>query len=300
MAGKDEIVTGRESLYVLFGATGETRSLNVIRWDRGVSFCREGANVHIRYHDGGAAALLERFPDDRLAEDGLRRLQTKIRRRFRYRRLAGAAKGVAAWGVAPLAALTLGLALNAAVTGTAGTPAPAAPISGPDVASVRAPARPTELAAAMADGVRAGKYSVPLSEKGTGALYVFSDPLCPHCRNLEPELDQLSAEYIVHVFPVSVIGGEESALQAAKTLCAGGADRVARWKTSIAGVTLSAAACSDGAAAVLANDKIFRMMRLKGVPTLVNAAGEQMPDSLPSDAASVGKWLRSSLSETPQ
>ncbi|WP_223862847.1 DsbC family protein [Pseudomonas cannabina] len=143
----------------------------------------------------------------------------------------------------------------------------------------------------MNAGTRAGKYAVQLSQGGKGTVYVFSDPSCPHCRNFEPELEKLAADYTIQLFPVSVIGGPESSTAISQMLCAKPEDRANYWKKIVKGDRLDAPTCPEGEAAVSANDQIFRKLNFLGTPTVVNTSGEQTPLTLPNTARAISQWL---------
>lgn len=248
------------------------------------------------------------FSTELLAHAAFQSLQATLKRYARYRRAASFFKNIVKWGVAPVILAMLALAINMVATRAAGeNPAGSAPLAAlpvtpgalqqPSAPAPRAPVtNPAELAKAMADGVNAGKYSVQLSKGSKGTLYVFSDPSCPHCQSLEPELAKLAKNYTIHIFPVTVIGGALVSQHVAKLLCAKQDARGALWKKLVAGNDLQGSPCVEGSTAVAANDQIFRVMRFPGTPTIINAAGEQVPDSIPNTAEAIDQWITASSS----
>lgn len=64
-----------------------------------------------------------------------------------------------------------------------------------------------------------GRYTVTLSSGHPRTLYVFADPLCPHCRDIEPTLEAMTRDYNVEIFPVSVIGKYASSEKIIPVLC---------------------------------------------------------------------------------
>jgi TrbB protein len=234
-----------------------------------------------------------------------------MQRFTRRERRLNLAKAIALWVVAPFIAALFALGLNAAATRPAGgalgassagpLPSPgqqmaatgAALSAQPPAAVPRAPA--SEIAKGMGSALQAGKFSVQLSKGTKGTLYVFSDPLCPHCQDFEKQLDGLAKDYTVHVFPVSVIGGANSANRIAHLLCTDPSSRPTNWKKLIAGGRMTdAAPCPQGAQAAAANDQIFRVLGLPGTPTVVAADGRIMPETVALTAPGVDGWMRES------
>lgn len=310
MKSNDIIRPFEKSLFVQFGSTGELQHVSTLRLDQGVTFIRSGNTIEARYHDGaGEAFVIERFSSEPLANTAFQNLQAALKRYARTRRFAGYWKATVKWGFAPLAVAVLALGLNMAATramggtaaggiGVAGA-APMVPLpSNLGAATMQQPivarpavASPAELARAMADGAKSGKYAVQLSKGSKGTLYVFSDPSCPHCQDLEPELDKLAKDYTIYIFPVTVIGGEASTHRTAKLMCSKPDARAALWKKIVQGDDLPNAECAEGTDAVARNDQMFRVMRFLGTPTIINAAGEQTPDSIPNTADAITQWM---------
>ncbi|HHV7525053.1 TPA: DsbC family protein [Burkholderia orbicola] len=310
MKSNDIIRPFEKSLFVQFGSTGELQHVSTLRLDQGVTFIRSGNTIEARYHDGaGEAFVVERFSSEPLANTAFYNLQAALKRYARVRRFAGYWKATVKWGFAPLAVAVFALGLNMAATrgmggaaaggiGVAGA-APMVPLpSNLGAAAVQQPiaarpavASPAELARAMADGAKSGKYAVQLSKGSKGTLYVFSDPSCPHCQDIEPELDKLAKDYTIYIFPVTVIGGEASTHRTAKLMCSKPDARAALWKKIVQGDDLPNAECAEGTDSVARNDQMFRVMRFLGTPTIINAAGEQTPDSIPNTADAINQWM---------
>lgn len=302
MKTRDTIRLFEQSLYIQYGTTGELQSVSSLRLDQGVTFTKEANSIFARYHNAAASFLIERFASDSLANTAYQQLQRMVQRHSWHRRLAMACKGMLLWGALPAIGLMFLLVLNLALTRVGGgTPQGAVPMISEAVAaqpqlartSIRQPARPDapELAQAMADGVKAGKFSITYSRGTKGTLYVFSDPSCPSCRSLERELVKLARDYTIHVFPVSVIGGNLSAQRLVRLMCAPADARAPMWKKLMAGANPGGEECSEGAAAVAANDQIFRTMRFEGTPTMISAGGERFPDASPNTSAEIQGWM---------
>lgn len=149
-------------------------------------------------------------------------------------------------------------------------------------------------------------FTVPLSEGHERTLYVFSDPSCPHCRDIEPVLERLSGSFNIRIFPVSVTGGEKSASQAQKVLCE--SDATARrnaWKALFSPGeemlfpvktesedTKAASDCELASRAVSVNDKAFRAYQFAGTPWVLSDRGQAVPQELLNNATEVALWLK--------
>jgi len=298
------------ALYLQFASTGESRSASTLQLDQGITVSKDGASVVGRYHLGDSSFVIENFSSENLAANALSMIQASMQRFAKRQRWTTTVKGAVRWGLAPVIAAMFALALNAAATRSLVSNAPATPYgaNGPLPAPMSLPAPvaaapvPTEaaqppvaeVAKGMGDAIKDGRLSVQLSTGPKGTLYVFSDPSCPHCQDFERELDTLGKSYTVQVLPVDVVGHALSTSRIGQMLCMPAADRAAAWKKLIAGAGLSGSKqCADGAAAGVANDRIFAALGLSGTPTVVAADGRIMPYSTPLKAACVDAWMQS-------
>ena len=75
------------------------------------------------------------------------------------------------------------------------------------------------LATVLKRNADRGMFTINLSSGHERTLYAFLDPACPNCRLLEPALKRLASDFNVVIYPVSVIGGEESTDRVAPLLC---------------------------------------------------------------------------------
>jgi thiol:disulfide interchange protein DsbC len=103
--------------------------------------------------------------------------------------------------------------------------------------------------------------------RGTGerSLYIFTDPDCPFCRQIEPELDKLKDVTIYYMLmPLSDITAEK----VTSVWCA--KDRVGAWKLAISGKPVPSARCQ-------APIEEFRMAAkrfgIQGTPSMISADG---------------------------
>lgn len=308
MKSNDIIRPFEKSLLVQFGSTGELQHVSTLRLDQGVTFIRSGNTIEARYHNGTSQVfIVERFSSEPLTNTAFHNLQAALKRYARVRCWVGYWKATVIWVFAPLAVTVFALGLNMVATRgmhsasgirVAGATQIMPPSSNLSAAAVQQPitarpavASPAELARAMADGAKSGKYAVQLSKGNKGTLYVFSDPSCLHCQDLEPELDKLAKDYTIYIFPVTVIGGEASSLRTAKLMCAKPDARSTLWKKIVKGDDLQNTECAKGTDAVARNDQMFRVMQFRGTPTIINGVGEQTPDSIPNTADAINQWM---------
>lgn len=304
MKTKDDICLFGHSMLLDFAATGASGSITAIRLDEGVRFTLEGAVIRAHFFTEPPPAMIERFSSEELAESAFLYLQKFMRRYVFMRRAKNALKKILGWVIAPLVALLLALSLNIALT--RGSDARAASVQTPTshasrtlpvssrLAATPQPTRPpsAELARAMADGARAEKFSIRLSKGKEGALYVFSDPGCSYCRALEPELDKLAKRFTIHLFPVSVIGGRQSAERVSPIMCAGTELRASAWRQLAIDRASVARGCVAGDEAIAANNEIFRAAGLSGTPTIIASNGSTYPESSPNTAAAIAEWAK--------
>jgi protein-disulfide isomerase len=103
---------------------------------------------------------------------------------------------------------------------------------------------------------------------GTGATYyVFSDPNCPFCKDLEKAVDTV-AGYTPVVLPLGYKPGSRDL--SAAVMCS--ADPAKEWKRAIAG-TSAAKPCEQGYQLVDASMRAFEKLGLSSTPTMVTPKG---------------------------
>lgn len=122
----------------------------------------------------------------------------------------------------------------------------------------------------------AGRSGISLADDGK-AFYVFSDPKCPYCQQLESTLEQLGTGHRPIILPVAYKPGAKEVAQS--ILCAKDA-RVAtrRWRQALAKpeAPLKVAPngdCSKGLEMLADNMTLFEMLKLTGTPAVVTASG---------------------------
>jgi len=309
MKNNDVIRISNNQLFVQFLTTGEHKKSTVINLTKNVQFKVDDTNL--AFTVAGQDQSIEVFSSEALAKTAYETLQEKLTKHFRNQSLFGIGKGVLKWVLLPLFILFFALALNGIVARalSSGSPfpmatapmignnmpmIPSAAVPAPTPAAPAATAIPaSELSKAMDDGVKADKFSVQLSSGKAGTLYVFSDPMCPHCRDIEPQLEKLAKDYTIHIFPVTIIGGTRSASIVSSVLCLPPEQRVAAWKKAIAGEPVGTASCGNGDKAFGANDQIFRAMQFPGTPQIIASNGATPGTDVEFTADGIATWYKS-------
>lgn len=121
-------------------------------------------------------------------------------------------------------------------------------------------------------------------------VYVFVDPLCPYCKQLEPKLEALALNgYEIHLYPTPV--HKESKPLIAGIACA--SDKAAAWRSAITNETVKGP--TDCAAAESVNEfaiSFFQQFGFAYTPTIVNEAGFSHPGAFSNDAELVAFLAR--------
>lgn len=292
-------VTGTQ-LHIRFASALDPAGLNVLSLANGLALRRQERSVVAGFD--GATNVLGTFANERQAEDALDAIHRTLQRHARREGLLRWMRGAMKYAALPFGLILLGMALNAEVKPSGPLPVPAMPMplappppTTPIAATTGPEVSASAIASALQKGAESGKYAVRLGNAKAGApLYVFEDPLCPHCQEFAPTLDALAKQRPVYIFPVSVIGGAASKALAAKVICEASSGREAKWNQALHGV-LSAASGTDtagcGEAGVAANDEIFAMMGLRFTPTVFDATGRMLPPEQDMSPAGIDRWL---------
>jgi len=121
--------------------------------------------------------------------------------------------------------------------------------------------------------------------KGGRVLAVFSDPDCPYCKRLEPELAKLN-NVTIYTFLYPLTGLHPEAGRKAELIwCA--KDKAAAWQKFMAtGELPSSNSCPTP---IERNSQLGQSMNINGTPTLIAADGRIMPGA--SSAAQIDDWL---------
>jgi len=129
---------------------------------------------------------------------------------------------------------------------------------------------------------------VRVNGKGRRTLYVFSDPDCPYCRSLEPELDKLDDVTIyIFLYPIESLHSD-AARKAQSIWCqADEKGRPALWHRVVTRTeTIGTTECENP---IQRNVALGASLGLQGTPTIVAADGRTLPGMAP--AASIEEWL---------
>lgn len=102
-------------------------------------------------------------------------------------------------------------------------------------------------------------------------LYVFSDPLCPYCKRLEPQLAAMAARgYEVHIFPTPV--HDEAKPLIAGIACAD--NKANAWRDAITNEHATTdGECREGKIAADESLRFFRQFGFNSTPTVINDTG---------------------------
>lgn len=173
-----------------------------------------------------------------------------------------------------------------------GTPAPvsaAAPVA-PELRDLSSSDQLTSTEmTVVVNAVR--QYGIRLRPEGV-PFVVFSDPNCPACRALDPQLLTADSRFMPIIVPVAFKPGSEMAVQ--RVLCA--KDRVAAWNAAVQGAPAEGDAGSDGQCAgapeaVLANNGAFAGLRFTSTPTIVSGLGKVVAAGAPGSVHELNQWL---------
>ncbi|MBF7144969.1 MULTISPECIES: DsbC family protein [Pseudomonas] len=160
-------------------------------------------------------------------------------------------------------------------------------------------------------------FTVNYSTGHARTLYVFADPHCPNCTRLDPALNALSDAFNVVVFPVSVIGKEQSVADITPVLCLPPEQRKPAWnalfdpgrdgldlgKEPQAGQPGAAskdvaaanggqpANCADAQNALGVNEVAYQTYRIPGTPWVIADDGRYVPQALLKDASRLQSFL---------
>lgn len=123
-------------------------------------------------------------------------------------------------------------------------------------------------------------------EQRRETVFVFSDPNCPHCRNIEPMLEQLAKRTNVVVLPVAYQLATSGKAQA--VMCKAG-DRHAAWTAATQSPQTAQPQpfCDEGRDIVTTNMRAFEGLGFTSTPTLVSSSGSILVGEgySPEDAA---------------
>jgi thiol:disulfide interchange protein DsbC len=127
--------------------------------------------------------------------------------------------------------------------------------------------------------------SLPISDalktvKGSGQrkLYIFVDPNCSFCKQLEPELAKLT-DVTIYRFVLAVLGPGSQA-KARQVWCSSQSD--VAWGDAMAGKTLGAEKASCDDSAITRNAQLARKLGVSATPTIVFSNGARVAAAMTS------------------
>jgi len=128
---------------------------------------------------------------------------------------------------------------------------------------------------------------------GSRVFAVFSDPDCPYCKRLEPELAKID-DATIYTFLMPLVQLHENAREnAINVWCA--ADRVHAWSQfMLHNETPKSRSCDHP---VDRNVSLGERLQINGTPTLIAADGRIMPGA--ASAAQIEAWLANSRMSEP-
>lgn len=141
-------------------------------------------------------------------------------------------------------------------------------------------------------------FTVDYSSGHARTLYVFADPSCPNCQRVEPLLQGASSQYNVVVFPVSVIGREQSVAAITPVLCLPPEQRKAAWITLFdvghegleigkekptSETDADPTRCAEAQQALVVNEVAYQTYRIPGTPWVISDDGRHVSQALLSD-----------------
>jgi thiol:disulfide interchange protein DsbC len=136
----------------------------------------------------------------------------------------------------------------------------------------------------MSELTKIDPVSLPLNQavktvKGDGSriLYVFADPECGYCKQLERTIAQLeNATIYTFLYPVL---GARSAANAEAIWCA--ADRSKAWEDYMTvGGAVAPVKCANP---ISKNIELGESLGITGTPTIITASGQRVPGAVPLD-----------------
>lgn len=123
----------------------------------------------------------------------------------------------------------------------------------------------------LADAIQMGS--------GSRKLYLFSDPDCPYCRQLENELPKLK-DVAVYIFPFPLVGLHPNARSVAESIWCQ-ADRSAAWHLYVAaGQAPQTKTCDNP---ISRNLLLGERLRIQGTPALIFEDGTVVPGAIGAD-----------------
>lgn len=114
------------------------------------------------------------------------------------------------------------------------------------------------------------KESAILETKGTSSreLFVFTNPDCPYCKKLEPELAKLNN---VTIYRILIPATPEAFAKSVSVWCTN--DKLSAWNSLISGQSPKNESCDNP---INKNLTLSNKLKISGTPTLVDSKGNRL------------------------
>ncbi len=144
--------------------------------------------------------------------------------------------------------------------------------------------RLTEINKISFDGLPKDAAIVFKEGKGTRQLAVFSDPDCPYCRRLEPELAKLK-DVTIYLYMLPLSMHPEASAKSEAVWCSN--DRASSWRELLLNNKVAAEAKCNTPIQLVAG--VAKQLNISGTPTLISGDGRVKPGAM--DAQAIDHWL---------
>jgi thiol:disulfide interchange protein DsbC len=126
--------------------------------------------------------------------------------------------------------------------------------------------------------------------KGNGSrrMAVFSDPDCPYCRKLQPELNKLD-DVTIYIFPYPIASLHPDSERQSKLIWCS-KDRVKAWEDVLLEGKLPVGSSTNCANPVHENIVLGQRLHVDGTPALIFSNGRRVPGY--ADARHIEQMLR--------
>lgn len=122
-----------------------------------------------------------------------------------------------------------------------------------------------------------------LSADDQHTLFVFSDPFCPYCKELEKTLESMESEWKIRIFP-SPVHQESYPVIRAIACASSPKEKADIWRKSInEGVVTGNTQCDLGKAAPEEGLQFFRDLGFRSTPTIISGDGRVRVGAYPRD-----------------
>ena len=305
---KDLVRLNYNNLYLQFSKTGQRNRFTQLALPLNGTVNRAGVDLLFSSCSSSAPYSIETFANESLAEEGFEQIHRAVLRFQRLHAIRASLKGGIKWLLLPILLFMLYLGLNANLASNQGMYAPVNQASGinspltPIMPSDR-PNQPTVnqqqkikpevLSEALQHVTKNDTNIVRLSSGHSQNLYVFADPNCVHCHNLEYELEKLKNDFNIIILPVWILG-DDSLEKAGTVLCTKKENRASMWDTIIKGKIIDIPeSCESGRTLASINTKVLvQKIGVDYTPLIIRHDGQLYDAKDSMDANTISKWAK--------